>query len=282
MNKSSIYRIGGVVLAFGIAAAVLYFIIRPEPLPPQSDAAYVKPEVAKIYAEIARAVAEEPEQAESIARGLEEADPDNAITYYAIAAAGGRKMKPEAMTAELERGNEKETAIHYIEKQPAHEHQVLLGRMREIGFAARTAKDLTPETAQAFYDAIWKAGLKIAQLEPMTGLNLEAGISIRTSAAKAAATYFEEKKDTEKAKAWAERRDAMAAWDKENAEAMKVDDLVRRAADEAGLSTQEVEDARNGIPLSDARKQRAMEISVVKFIEEEGKRLRELASTLPE
>ncbi len=282
MNKNSFLRIGGVVLAALGIAGVVYFFIQPKPLPPRSDEPYVKPEIAEAYQAINDAAAAEPESAEAVARRLEELDPENGMTYYAIAAAGGRRMDPGKMADELEKGNSKEQVIHYIAKQPAHEEQILLSRLREIGFAARTLKDADAETAARLYEAAWVAGRKISQLEPMTALNLEAGMSVRNSAAKAAVAYFEKAGDKEKASAWQARIDAMAAWDEENKEALLVEDLVMAAAEEVKLTTEELEQARNGIPLASADRQRAMEIAVVKFIEEEGKKLRAIAATLPE
>ncbi len=282
MNKNSILRIGGIVLGVLGIAGVVYILIQPKPLPPRSDEPYVKPEIAAIYREIVDAVAENPASGESVARRLEKADPENGMTYYAIAAAGGRGMDPGKMADELEKGNAKAEVIHYIAKQPAHEEQVLLSRMREIGFAARTLKGADAETASRLYEAAWTAGRKISQLEPMTALNLEAGMSVRNSAAKAAVAFFGESGDKEKSASWQARVDAMSAWDEKNKEALLVEDLVTAAAEEVGLSNEEIEQARNGVPLANADRQRAMEIAVVKFIEAEGKKLRAIAATLPE
>jgi hypothetical protein len=91
MNNNSFLRIGGVVLAALAIAGVVYFFIQPKPLPPRSDEPYVNPEIAEVYQAVNDAAAADPASAEAVARRLEELDPENGMTYYAIAAAGGRR-----------------------------------------------------------------------------------------------------------------------------------------------------------------------------------------------
>ncbi len=246
------------------------------------ESAAINPGIAEQYNLFASLSASQPAQALAALDKAENADPENAYTYYLRACLEAQTGDYDSAFGTLVKSNKLQKVVHYVSEAPPGDPMQSLSKVRQLAFTLGKAEGLGADFS-AYSREIRIAGARIAGMEPLSSLGVLNGTGLVRRAYQEEIAVLTRKNDKAKAAELQKKLDEFKKWsDVLLADlAEEVKDLTREAGKAAGLTDAELADYAMGKNLDDKGKQKKADEAKLKMYDAEIALLREKLKTMP-